>query len=87
MSSALMDVNLFERWNNSCKFQHEEGIFKNADLRIKVLVDENENDHSFVKKEDGTIVIWERDLDSVEFKVMLIEEIGKTKCANGCRFV
>ena len=71
----------------SCKFQHEEGIFKNADLRIKVLVDENENDHSFVKKEDGTIVIWERDLDGVEFKAMLIEEIRKTKCANGCRFV
>ena len=38
MSSALMDVDLFERWNNSCKFQHEEGVFKNADLKILNLV-------------------------------------------------
>ena len=61
--------------------------FKGADSRIKVLIDEDENDRPFVKKEDGTIVIWERDLDSVEFKTMIIEEIRQTKCANGCRFV
>ena len=70
-----------------CKYKIDARVFEGADLRIKVLIDEDENDQSFIKKEDGTIEIWERDLDSVEFKMMLIEEIRKVKCANGCRFV
>ena len=73
-------------WKN-CYYQLPDArFFKSSDLRVKVLIDD-EKDRSFVKKENGTIVIWEQDLDSVEFKSMLIEEIQNTKCANGCRFV
>ena len=77
------------RWKTCYYYQLPDArFFKSSDLRVKVLIDdENENDRSFVKREDGTIVIWERDLDSVEFKTMLIEKIRNTKCANGCRFI
>ena len=71
--------------DKNCDYKIDERVFRGADLKIKVLIDES--DRSFVKKDDGTIVIWERDLDSVEFKAMLIEEIRNVKCANGCQFV